>query len=130
MAFRGILPASRCRSLVEDVPLAVHSLGSIVKAAQESGTLFTDGAGGPKHIIESLRKVGSGVACVNLVPTANGFLVLASAGILFGNVPGAQSVPRAETFAAVFGLPARWQSHQVLAVRCFLLCAGCVCQSD
>ena len=104
MAFRGIVPASKCRSLVEDVPLAFHTLGSIEKAAQDSGTLFADGAGGPKHIIESLRKVGSGAACVNLVPTTDGSLVLASAGILFGNVPGAQSVPRSATFAAVFGL--------------------------
>ena len=102
IVFRDILPASRCRSLLED--LAVHTLGSIETAAQDSGTLFTDGAGGPKHIIESLRKDGSGAACVNLVPTADGSLVLASVGILFGNVPGAQSVPRSETFAAVLGL--------------------------
>ena len=52
---RGLLSACKGQNLQKDIPLKNIAHGNIDKAAGVSRELYSDGAGGPKHIVDCLR---------------------------------------------------------------------------
>ena len=78
-----------------------------------SVTNATDGAGGPAYIPHEIRKVGSAVSYVNVVTSDAGTRVTDIA-LKISEVPGKQTVPRAETWAGIMAYKA---SEPVRVVR-------------
>ena len=67
----------------------------------EVGRGYTDGAGGPKSIPESIRQVSFGAVTMKHEIGQDGAAVLIRLEVMGGQVPGKQTVPRAELWAAI-----------------------------
>ena len=100
---RGILPANRYEHLAADSKCERRiTIGDFEDAVSRSGgVFFTDGSGGRKHSCKPLQRVGAGGAAF---AEQHGHLV--SFGLILADVPGKQSVPRAETWAGSVALRA------------------------
>lgn len=111
---RGILPynsAGRLAERYEDLPTKTITWAS---NRCGGGSLYTDGSGGSsRHIPKALRRVGAGAVSfqtetIEGKPAGlqqNNFALTAS------SVPGKQTVPRAELFAAIAGVEGQcWQT--------------------
>ena len=103
---RGILPADHSHNLATAAESKFVIAGDFVAAAHASGTIYTDGSGGPKIAAAALRRVGAGAAAFHASTSADGTVHLDHIGLVFSQTPGKQSVPRAETFAGVQALSA------------------------
>ena len=99
---RGILPANRSSNLPRELGDKQVMFGDFSKAAQGSSTIFTDGSGGPEWALKPLRRVGAGAAAISFAEPPSCFIGpahVSDVGLLFSQVPGRQTVPRAETWA-------------------------------
>ena len=101
---RGILPADHSQNLATETGSRAVVCGNFARAASAAGTLYADGSGGPKHAASALRRAGAGAAVVHTTTGPSGEFLLADIGLLLSQVPGRQSVPRAETFAGAQAL--------------------------
>ena len=102
---RGLLPAGKSTNLRDEPVPSTKVVGAFSDAAASSREIYTDGSGGPEHVIDTVRRVGAGAAAVDYVHSDAGILVK-SVGLLFANCPGKQTVPRAETHAGAIALAA------------------------
>ncbi len=114
---RGILP----RSVLGDTgPADDHlqlqrwSLGPVGEAAAASGAVFSDGSGGERYVPQQIRRAGAGGAAVDFNYDGTSFRAH-KVGLVLGEVPGRQTVPRAELTGAELilneaapGRPALW----------------------
>lgn len=103
---RGILPASKSSNLRSEMQERHIILGDLEGATSASGSLFTDGSGGPKWIPEALGRVGAGAAsfAVDAAADEQSPGLLKKIGLLFTSVPARRTVPRAETWAGARAL--------------------------
>ena len=65
-----------------------------------TGIAFTDGSGGKTHLPVGIAKVGAGVATLELDNTVEDEVAISRREGLGATVPGRQTVPRAELWAA------------------------------
>ena len=75
-------------------------IGDFWQAVANNGTIYTDGAGAPSWVPKKAARVGSGAAAIDFEVNEDGSIHLRNIGILILAVPGKQTVPRAETWAA------------------------------
>ncbi len=64
-----------------------------------TGELFTDGSGGPAYAPREAAKAGSGIAAIKWDTNVEGRRGVSSVALAGAEVPGRQTVPRAELFA-------------------------------
>jgi len=111
---RALLPADlyevgQFQRDVEDMILATTpNLSEVVTAA---GEFFPDGSGGSPDAPHNERHHGSGVAAIKHSPAkpggpANRLFDVDDVAVMAARVPGAQTVPRAELWAATLGVKA------------------------
>ena len=79
--------------------------------AEREGAVYTDGAGSEQWVPKSAARVGAGAAAFSTEPLPNGSegWRFKDVSFLFAGVPGRQTVPRAETTAALRVLQQEWQ---------------------
>ena len=113
---RGILPYNSAGRLAED--LEKEEFGRWKSSVWRckpagGGVLFTDGSGGEaRHLPMPLRRVGAGAASFEVRQDSEGEQQLHSENFILAasRVPGKQTVPRAEVFAATTGVESQtWQ---------------------
>ena len=69
--------------------------------ASDNVLVASNGSGGSRETLKSLRQVGFGVATFSLQPLSDTSFKLLHTGFLGGQVPGRQTVPRAELWGAI-----------------------------
>ena len=87
--------ASSCRWVV----------GGIHAAGSASGRVYSDGSGGELWVPRQVRRAGAGGAAVDF-SFVNGIFTAHDVGVVLGDVPGRQTVPRAEAVGASMTLEA------------------------
>ena len=71
------------------------------ECASDNVLVASDGSGGSRETPKSVRQIASGVATPPLQPLSDTSFKLPRTGFLGGQVPGRQTVPRAELFSRV-----------------------------
>ena len=69
--------------------------------ASDNVLIASDGSGGSRETPKSVRQVAFGVATFSLQPMSDTSFKLLRTGFLGGQVPGTQTVPRAELWGAI-----------------------------
>ena len=69
--------------------------------ASDNVLIASDGSGGSRETPKSLRLVAFGVVILSLQPPSDTSFKLLRTGFLRGQVPGRQTVPRAELWGAI-----------------------------
>ena len=117
-------PANRSQNLATEAGSGFLVAGDFEAAVKASGTIYTDGSGGPKIAAAALRRVGAGAAAFHAVTREDGSLCLEHIGLVFSQTPGKKTVPRAEAFAgaqalslAATGTVQAWWSDAAYTVR-------------
>ncbi len=102
---RAIVPKSLCDPGPLQTPSDVRRVQApeFPVVAGASRTIYTDGSGGPKHAPKGAPAAGSGLAAVTWDDAAVGEPpVVRDVSIAAAAVPGKQTVPRAELWAAAW----------------------------
>ena len=99
---RAILPAGKIEGGVEVDPkeVEVRMTGLFGVVAERTSTIYTDGSGGSAKSSKQCPRHGSGAAAVNLQHDDEGKWTVTEVELMASSVPGRQTVPRAELWAA------------------------------
>ena len=105
---RAILPAGKIEGGVEVDPkeVEVRMTGLFGVVAERTSTIYTDGSGGSAKSSKQCPRHGSGAAAVNLQHDDEGKWTVTEVELMASSVPGRQTVPRAELWAAGAGIKA------------------------
>ena len=95
---RGIVPESWLvrPDNVEFLDVKMWASTNFEEALNTSGIAWTDGSGGPKKVPRDIAQVAFGAVSFTLTPTGPASFALSHMACLGGQVPGRQTVPRAE----------------------------------
>ena len=78
--------------------------GDFTGIAAKTGRVYTDGAGADKDTAKEIVRVASGAAVFTTRVGADGIVELKESACIAAEVPGKQTVPRAEVWAAILAL--------------------------
>ena len=95
---RDWLPASE---IAECPQVRMWESSGVKEYASDNVLVASDGSGGSRETPKSVRQVALGVATVLLQPLSGTSFKLLRSGFLGGQVPGRQTVPRAELWGAI-----------------------------
>ena len=96
-------------------PLSTHNYK---REFIENATVATDGSGGPRWIPKHVRKAASAVSFVSFDSKEQGEATCRDVAILMAALPGKQTVPRAELWAATMAVDsAQDSSHHELIIQ-------------
>ena len=95
---RGLLPRDRLPAgeLAECSEVRMRESNGFQENASDNVLIASGGSGGSRETPKSVRQVAFGVATFSLQPLSDTSIELLRAGFLGGQVPGRQTVPRAE----------------------------------
>jgi len=82
----------------EDVRKQSYNFDEVVGHVDE---IATYGSGGNQCILDAVRRVGCAVAAVQAKLNDKGDIVIKNGGVIMSEVPGRQTVPRAEFYALI-----------------------------
>ena len=99
---RGLLPRDwlPASELAECSEVRMWESGEFRESASDNVLIASDGSGGSRETPKSVRQVAFGVATFSLQPPSDTSFKLLRSGFLGGQVPGRQTVPRAELWRA------------------------------
>ena len=100
---RGIIPQAWIPKTedIDYLKATVWESTNFKQVLDIAGAGYTDGAGAAKHISKSIAQVSFGAACFTLHPTGSADFILSNLACLGGQVPGRQTIPRAELWGAI-----------------------------
>ena len=103
---RGLLPRDwlLVSELAECSDVRMWESSGFQKSASYNVLIASDGSGGSRETPKYVRQVAFGVATFSLQPLSDTSFKLLRAGFLGGQVPGRQTVPRAELWGAIQNL--------------------------
>ena len=112
---RAILPAGLSaepqRKTVDDVStITTPGFAELMTTLRNA---YTDGSGGPQWVPKSIKSMGSAVATLSLSNSPDK-LTVRDVGISISAVPGRQTVPRAELWAAIMAAHAASTGQQIV----------------
>ena len=112
---RAILPAGLSaepqRKTVDDVStITTPGFAELMTTLRNA---YTDGSGGPQWVPKSIKSMGSAVATLSLSNSPDK-LTVRDVGISISAVPGRQTVPRAELWAAIMAAHAASIGQQIV----------------
>ena len=101
---RGMLPMSLGRVKKDTMwpeDVVRKQTANYARMAETAEDLATDGSGGPEYIPSEIRQAGAAVAIVDGQDHDEGHFSVRDSAVQLLAVPGRQTVPRAETWAAI-----------------------------
>ena len=100
---RGLYPCDwfPASELAECSEVRMWESSGFKECASDNVLVASDGSGGSRETPKSVRLVAFGVATFSLQPLSDTSFKLLRAGFLGGQVPGRQTVPRAELRGAI-----------------------------